>query len=255
MFISLSWQPRAIRTRTNPETAMFSRSAAFYDAIYGFKDYQGEARLVLEWAARYGTTRGRLLDMACGTGRHAEFLAHNYAVTGVDLDEGLLAQARGRLPEASFVAGDMCTVDLGEQFEVITCLFSAIGYLNDEQLPQACANFYRHLKPGGVALIEPWLRPEMIRPGHVGVDQAEVEGAKVVRMSRLQVDGRSSICQFHYLIGSADGIRYEEEAHRLTLFSLGDYQSCLEQAGLRFHWDEQGLTGRGLLIAQRPQGG
>jgi len=230
---------------------MFTRSAAFYDAIYSSKDYAAEAQLVLDWAARFGQSQGRLLDVACGTGRHAEVLAHRFEVTGLDLDGDLLGQARQRLPQARFVQGDMCTADLGEQFEVITCLFSAIGYLNDEQLPQACANFHRHLKPGGVLLVEPWLRPEMIRPGNVGVDQAQVEGTKIVRMSRLQVEGRLSICQFQYLIGTAHQLRHEQEDHRLTLFSVDDYRQAMERAGLRFHWDEQGLTGRGLLVGVR----
>jgi SAM-dependent methyltransferase len=230
---------------------MFTRSAAFYDAIYGFKDYAAEAELILDWAARLGHSGGRLLDLACGTGRHAESLAGRFEVTGLDLDGELLRQARQRLPQARFLEGDMCTADLGEQFEVITCLFSAIGYLSDDQLPRACANFYRHLRLGGVILIEPWLRPEMIRPGHVGVDQAQLEGTKIVRMSRLQVEGRLSICQCQYLIGTADEIRHEQEEHRLTLFSLDDYRQALEQAGLGFHWDEQGLTGRGLLVGQK----
>lgn len=234
---------------------MFKRSAAFYDAIYSFKDYAAEAERVLGWARRYGAPQGRLLDAACGTGRHAEFLARSYDVTGVDLDEGLLEVARGRLPEAEFVHGDMCTVRLGKQFAVITCLFSAIGYLDADRLGEACRNFYAHLQAGGVVLIEPWLRPEMIRPGNVGIDQAEFEGTKLVRMGRLQIEGNVSICQFRYLIGTATEIRYESEDHRLTLFTVAQYREALEAAGFESHWDEQGLTGRGMLAGVKPASG
>ncbi|MBX3172738.1 MAG: class I SAM-dependent methyltransferase [Candidatus Eremiobacteraeota bacterium] len=227
---------------------MFKRSAAFYDAIYSFKDYAAEAEQILGWARQHGRGQGRLLDAACGTGRHAEYLSKSYAITGIDLDEGLLEHARRRLPQAEFLAGDMCTARFDKKFDVITCLFSAIGYLDPPQLQQACRNFYEHLETGGVVLIEPWLRPEMIRPGHVGIDQAEFEGIKLVRMSRLQIEGNVSICQFRYLIGTASEIRQESEDHRLTLFTLPEYQKALEDAGFEFHWDEQGLTGRGLLI-------
>ncbi len=227
---------------------MFNRSAAFYDAIYSSKNYASEAEQIIGWGRQHGRGQGRLLDAACGTGRHAEHLARSYEITGVDLDEGLLEQARRRLPQAHFVADDMCTVHFDKKFDLVTCLFSAIGYLDPTQLPQACLNFYDHLLPGGVVLIEPWLRPEMIRIGNVGIDQAEFEGTKVVRMSRLQIEGNVSICQFQYLIGTATEIRHETEDHRLTLFTLAQYQKALEDAGFEFHWDEQGLTGRGLLI-------
>ncbi|MFN8609128.1 MAG: class I SAM-dependent methyltransferase [Vulcanimicrobiota bacterium] len=229
--------------------------SAFYDAIYACKDYASECERLLQLAAEYGAKSGCWLDVACGTGRHAEFLARHYDVTGLDRDDGMLRQARQRLPEARFVQADMCGADLGQQFEVISCLFSAIGYLSEQQLPQACANFARHLKPGGVLMIEPWLRREMLRPGHVVVDQAEADGAKVVRMARLQVEGRVSICQFHYLVGTDEEIRHEFEEHRLTLFSLDQYRQSLEQAGLRYSWDEQGLTGRGLLIGVKESPG
>lgn len=230
---------------------MFHRSAAYYDAIYSFKDYAGEAAQVVKWARRYGKVGGRLLDVACGTGRHAEYLAESYEVTGLDLDEGLLLQARQRLPGTRFVHGDMCRTRLDQTYAVITCLFSAIGYLDAGDLPLACANFYEHLEPGGVVLIEPWLRAEMIRPGNVGVDQAELEGTRVVRMSRLHIEGSISLCQFHYLIGDSQEIRYETEEHRLTLFTLDEYRQALETAGFQFHWDEKGLTGRGMLIGVR----
>lgn len=231
---------------------MFKRSAAFYDAIYSFKDYAAEAEQIVGWARQHGRAQGKLLDAACGTGRHAEFLARSYEVTGVDLDEGLLEVARRRLPQAEFVHGDMCTARFDKKFDLITCLFSAIGYLDATQLGEACRNFYHHLEPAGLVLIEPWLRPEMIRPGNVGIDQAEFEGAKLVRMSRLQIEGNVSTCQFHYLIGNASEIRHETEEHRLTLFTLSEYQTALEQAGFHFQWEEQGLTGRGLLIGVKP---
>ena len=227
---------------------MFNRTAAYYDAIYSFKDYEAEAAEVVRWARRYGNGGSRLLDMACGTGRHAEHLAESYEVTGLDLDGGLLEQARIRLPRVRFVQGEMSRAKLEHRFDVITCLFSAIGYLAKADLKVACANFYHHLAAEGVVLIEPWLRPEMIRAGNVGIDQADGEGYTLVRMSRLQIEGSQSICQFHYLIGDAQEIRHEYEEHRLTLFTLDEYREALEDAGFEFHWDEKGLTGRGMLI-------
>ena len=124
---------------------MFLRSAAYYDAIYSFKDYQSEAAEVVRWANRYGNGGKRLLDVACGTGRHAEYLAKHFQVMGLDLDEGLLAEAQRRLPKLKFVHGDMSLAQLEQRFDVITCLFSAIGYLDHAGLKLACANFY-HLK-------------------------------------------------------------------------------------------------------------
>jgi hypothetical protein len=56
----------------------------------------------------------------------------------------------------------------GKLYDVITCLCSAIGELLDiEQVNRAVRTMTKHLKPGGVLLVEPWLRPEQLREDRI----------------------------------------------------------------------------------------
>lgn len=56
----------------------------------------------------------------------------------------------------------MRTFDLGRTFDAITCLFSAIGHAGSvEGLEAAVYTMARHLNPGGVLLVEPWLSPQV----------------------------------------------------------------------------------------------
>jgi ubiquinone/menaquinone biosynthesis C-methylase UbiE len=74
---------------------MFTKSAAFYDLLYSFKDYAAEAdkvRRVID-AANHSSGR-RLLDVACGTGRHLHHLEEHFEAEGLDLDTELLTIVR-----------------------------------------------------------------------------------------------------------------------------------------------------------------
>ena len=111
--------------------SVFTKSAAFYDALYSWKDYQGEVeKLTAVIRSRVPDAR-TLLDVACGTGRHLELLSDGYRVEGLDLDAQLLAVARERLPSVPLHSGDMRDFELGRRFDVVTCLFSSIGYFRD----------------------------------------------------------------------------------------------------------------------------
>ena len=62
---------------------MFSKSAKFYNAIYGSmgKDYASEARQVHQLIQQHKKTEGNtLLEVACGTGTHASVLQEFYQV-------------------------------------------------------------------------------------------------------------------------------------------------------------------------------
>ncbi|ADH61992.1 Methyltransferase type 12 [Allomeiothermus silvanus DSM 9946] len=129
---------------------------------YSFKDYRAEAEAVHARIQQAHPGAKNLLEVACGTGKHLEHLKAHYEAVGLDLDAKQLEEARRRNPEVVFYQGDMRTFDLGRTFDAITCLFSAIGHAGSvEGLEAAVYTMARHLNPGGVLLVEPWLSPQV----------------------------------------------------------------------------------------------
>jgi len=184
---------------------VFSRSARIYDAVYSWKDYAGEAARVHELVQARKPGAATLLDVACGTGTHLAELRRWYRCEGLDLDADLLAVARERLPDVSLHEGDMRDFDLGRRFDAVTCLFSSIGYLmTAEALEAAVAGMARHLEPGGVLVVEPWLSPEGVRIPHVGAVFVDEPELKLARVNTIEVDGRTSSFDFHYLVGTPE---------------------------------------------------
>src|SRR5215218_2027417 len=98
---------------------MFSESADWYDHFYGGKDYGAEARRVTELIRQRRPGARTLLDVACGTGRHLERLRQEFDCEGLDLDGGLVAVARRRLPEMRLTRADMADFDLGRRFDAV----------------------------------------------------------------------------------------------------------------------------------------
>ncbi len=233
---------------------MFSETAELYDRLYSFKDYPAEAARVREQViAAGGPGEGSLLDVACGTGKHLEALAAHYRVEGMDLDAGLLAAARARLPRVPLHHADMRAFDLGRTFGVVTCLFSSIGYaVTVEEMRGAVAAMARHLSPGGALVVEPWFPPGGFRPGYVHLLTHEEEGLKIARMALGHVEGRVSIMEFEYLIGRHGGLTRAAERHELGLFTHEEMRAAMEDAGLHVTHDEQGLSGRGLYVGIAP---
>lgn len=108
----------------------YTDSASLYDVIYHTKDYEGEVRKLRKHIARHMERSAKtLLDVACGTGKHLAQLHPAFQCAGVDLSPGLLDVARARLPDVPFYEADMCDFNLGDTFDVVMCLFSAIGYV------------------------------------------------------------------------------------------------------------------------------
>lgn len=231
---------------------MFSKSARFYDAVYAAadKDYKKEVEIAHHIIQQKKRSPGNtLLEVACGTGLHASIFQKYYQVEGLDLDAEMLAVASQNYPHIPFHQADMAEFDLGKQFDVITCLFSSIGYVKTKtRLQQAIRTMADHLLPGGVLLVEPWFSPEQWKPGRVSalfVDQPDI---KVSRMNIGEVDGNLSFFVFHYLVATSEGVEYFTERHELGLFTPEEYLEAFYKAGLEGSHDPEGLDGRGLYI-------
>jgi SAM-dependent methyltransferase len=220
---------------------LFKQTAELYDLIYSWKDYPREAARLRELVGHEG---GALLDVACGTGKHLEELAQHYRCEGLDLDPAMVEIARER--GLTVHIGDLTTFDLGRRFDVVTCLFSSIGYAPD--LEAAVANLRRHVATGGVLVVEPWLSPEMIIPGLVSLRTAETDTLKVARMDSIDVAGRLSALNLHYLVGRGGAVEHLTERHEAWLWTREEYAGAFAAAGLEATYDEEGLMGRGLWL-------
>src|SRR3972149_1319508 len=231
---------------------MFSRSAAYYDLIYQAvgKDYEAESVRLRGLFQLYEFPHGSsLLDVGCGTGAHLVYLKDFYSVEGLDLDQGMLVQAKSKLPAIPFHQADMVEFSLGRTYDLVVGLFSSIGYATTEAtLNATIRRMADHTREGGLVIVEPWLGPESYRAGiphAVFVDQPEL---KIARMDVSQVADRVSILRFHYLVASKEGVESFAERHDLGLFTQAEYLSAFEAAHLAPTYDPQGLDGRGLYL-------
>ena len=233
---------------------MYAEMAQYYDRIYSFKDYAAEAATLKEFIARHGKPSGRRwLDVACGTGCHLKELADAFDAEGLDLSAELLAQARVRNPEMTFHLGDMRTFELASRFDVITCLFSSIGYMTTlEDLHTAIANMARHLTSRGVLIVEPWLTPEAWQSGTVHAMLIDDPDLKIARVNTSLTRGNLSVFDLHHLIGTPERTVHFVEHHEMGLYTRGEMDGAFERAGLETAYDEEGLSGRGLHIGVNP---
>jgi dTDP-3-amino-3,4,6-trideoxy-alpha-D-glucopyranose N,N-dimethyltransferase len=231
----------------------YSEAAQFYDILYqGEKDHAAEADVLAQLIRERVPTAATLLDVGCGTGSHARALIDaGFTVDGVDLEPAFVELARAKCPEGTFYVGDMTALDLPKRYDVVTCLFSAIGYAQSETaLRRAIVGMRRHLNPGGVLLVDPWFEPGQLTHGWISVLAGTGADVTVCRMSRTLIEGTTSRLEFEYLIGRSSGIERRRETHTLSLFTQAQMEAAFAAAHLSVTRKPAVLRTRGLYIAQ-----
>lgn len=236
---------------------MYDRVARIYDLLYtgtGIKDYAAESDALHELIAHKSPGARTLLDVACGTGAHLERLRRWYTVEGVDLSPEMLAVAKRRLPDVPLQVADMRTLDLGRTFSAVTCLFSAIGYVTDPaEMRAAIARMAHHVAPGGVLIVDGWVRPEAWGSDYQGVpDVASDDTTMVVRLSFSRRTGSITALDLHHLVRDPSGIDHFAEHHELALVPTDDYVAAFEAAGLRTSILEDYMPHRDRIVGTRP---
>jgi ubiquinone/menaquinone biosynthesis C-methylase UbiE len=237
---------------TSSTLSQFHELAKYYDAINDWKNYRRESQRLERIARRFGRPgRTTWLDVACGTGRHLEFLSRRHPAMGLDGSRDMLRIALRRLPGVSLVLGDMRTFRLRRRFDVVSCLFSAIGHLSTPRdVRKTFANFARHLNPGGVAIVEPWIERSAFHPGFIHLRTHTDTDVTIARLAYSSRHGNRSRIQYHFLIGRPGrGIRYYEETDEGLLLSRSELLQLMKSAGLRPYFLARGfLPGRGLVV-------
>jgi SAM-dependent methyltransferase len=234
------------------------RMADVYDLIYTAgrgKDYAAESAALVDLIRDRHPTATSLLDVACGTGEHLRQLRDRFThLEGVELSEPMRAKAIAKLPGIAVHAADMRDFSLGRTFDVVACLFSAIGYTRStEELRAAMRAMATHLEPGGLLVIDPWFYPDDWQGGFLDDLVAAEDGRKVVRLMLSKRDGRRSSVTYHYLVGDATGITHFTDTHDMTLFTRDEYADAIRAAGcVDVAFVEGWTNARGRIVARRP---
>jgi len=94
-----------------------------------------------------------MLHLGCGAGGHDTYFKQHFNVTGVDLSLGMLKKARKSHPEIEYHEGDMRSIRLNRQFDIVAIPDSIDYMVSLNDLRQAIQTCLEHLKLGGILLI------------------------------------------------------------------------------------------------------
>jgi len=174
----------------------------------------------------------RLLDLACGRGRHSiNFAKRGYHVTGIDLAPTAISRAKAKAAQVGavidFRVGDM-RKPLDETFDVVVNLFTSFGYFAEEtenELPIAAMT--KMVRPGGQVWID-FLNPVAVRDKLVPSDEGSIPDWSY-KIRRWIEDG--AVRKEIHLIQDATG---DEQifTEYVRLLDLDWFKSVLERNGL-----------------------
>lgn len=206
-----------------------------YDLCHQWIDHAGHAGRVGAFLDQLGVPEdGTVVEAACGSGL---WLSHLPGAArrrgGFDLDASALARARLRVPGGTFVQADLCRWHWTEPLDAILVLFGALAYVSDDALPAAVACLAEALRPGGVALVEPWVEPSEFVPAPQLV-VVDTPALKVCRqVLPVCVDGWVDLA-FHHMV-TARGVppTVVVTRDRLRLRDTAVLEAALVSAGLR----------------------
>jgi SAM-dependent methyltransferase len=207
--------------------------------MYAHRDDSEALRLSVWIASLYPPGRHRrILDLACGRGRHSLNLARlGFDVTGLDLSKQAIhiAETRAKASEipVRFRCGDMRT-PLEESFDGIVNLFTSFGYASDDTDNRlALAAMRQMLVPGGFLLID-YLNAVQIRQRLVPMESGTTQG--LTYHIRRWIDGDVVWKEIRLTDADGDQHRYHE---RVKLYDEAWFR--MELASLGFRID--GTTG------------
>ncbi len=202
--------------------------------------------------------RGRILDLACGTGRIAIPLARRgFEVAGIDISRGALEIARSAAPTLDFRHGDMRELPWDDaSFDGVVNVWTAFGYFEtQEEDERVVAEVARVLRPGGVFVLDSINQAALLR-NFRPESWSELDGGTLF-LERRVIDLPSGRVRAYWTFVDESGRREHAFEHRL--YTLAEYHAMLERGGLRttevygaFDGSEVTLdTSRAVIVAQR----
>ncbi|SEU18263.1 class I SAM-dependent methyltransferase [Paenibacillus sp. NFR01] len=204
-----------------------------YLIVYRHRDFGGARREVERMIGWLNLPAGaKVLDLCCGMGRHSLALAEaGFEVTGVDLSETLLREARAQegAEAVTWLRSDMRHLPLEGGFDAVVNLFTSFGYFEeDAEQVKVLREVYRMLKPGGRFIVD-YLNPRDVIT-HLVPHSTREDGDTLIDESRRIEDG---YVKKDIVLTSRDGGEPRRYHERVKLYEERKFRGLIAAAGLQ----------------------
>jgi len=135
----------------------YEAMAPVYDSFTYRNDYEMWFGELLPPLEGHGLKQGRLLDVACGSGKgFPPMLRRGWSIEGCDISPAMLERARERgAGEVEIHVADMRALPVFGEFDLVWALNDPANYMLDvEELVQALTGMRRNLGPGGLLMFD-----------------------------------------------------------------------------------------------------
>lgn len=200
----------------------------YYHLLYDNRD-DSEANVFMRNLIQFGNypPQTRILDLACGKGRHSLFLnSLGYHVTGMDLSAASILEAsRWSNEKLVFKRQDMRNPLPERSFDLVLNLFTSFGYFdNEDENVTVLKNIHQALASKGILVID-FFNAECVLKNLVAQERVSKGGI------HFEIERKAEDGFIHKKIAFTDGDQKHEFCEKVQLFQLHDFEKMLNGTG------------------------
>jgi SAM-dependent methyltransferase len=229
----------------------FKLYSKYYDLLYKDKDYKLESDYVYNKLIQFNSNIKSLLELGCGSGGHAEFLAKNFeSTTGIDLSQQMIDEALNKnILKFDAKVGNITDFKLDRKYDCAIALFHVISYLENNVDLINCFNCVRdHLEDGGLFLFDFWYTPCVLNLKPINRIKRFIDKeVEIVRIAEPVIDSSRNIVNVNFDVFVQDTLNNKveriKELHVMRHFSLPELELLAIHSGFLLVSKEEFLTG------------
>lgn len=231
--------------------SVFNDYALYYNALYQDKNYFGEVEFILDCLQKNGIKPKTLLDLGCGTGKHAfEMAKQGVSVHGVDFSQDMLNIGKEYFADIdkNLLKAELPCLEYGDartyrhkdakKFDVVTSLFHVMSYQNTEADALSVYETAKaHLNPEGYFLFDFWYGPCVLKERPEHREKLITLGQDTIRrVANPTLKINDNIVNVHYAMTinpESNNPRSFEENHSMRYWFLPELRYLASQVGFK----------------------
>jgi len=224
-------------------------SGEYYDLFYKDKDYENEARCIHKKLIENNIKGKRLLELGCGTGKHAKILSEfGYEILGIEKSIQMINSAE-KIKNFECRQGDITKIKLQEKFDSVISLFHVISYqVTNESLFSVFKTAYQSLEENGLFLFDVWYGPAVLhQKPTIRVKKIKTESNYITRIAEPELLVNNNQVNVKYtfydLNSNSNQLKITEEIHPMRYFSIPELKFFAQNTGFEVIDYKELLTG------------